>query len=114
MHCKKRENVFRCFLRAAKITTASSVFAVHCTALVAEKVAGVAGEIGWCQLVKDEVLEAVKQFQLAQGSNNEVMNVRNVRCRKIWTSATNYDKNANTMVNKVTSVWMAPSPSMGV
>ena len=48
------------------------------------------------------MLEAVKQFQLAQRSNKGVMKVRKSRCRKIWAAATNYNMDANTMVIKVT------------
>ena len=48
------------------------------------------------------MLEAVKQFQLAQRSNKGVMKVRNLRCRKIWAAATDYNMDANTMVIKVT------------
>ena len=48
------------------------------------------------------MLEAVKQFQLGQRSNKGVMKVRNLRYRKIWAGATNYNMDANTMVIKVT------------
>ena len=79
----------------------------HGKGVGAEKGAGkgvgdVAGEIEWFLPAKEEVLETVKQFQLAQWSNKEVMKVRNIRCRKIWATATNYNMDANTMVLKVT------------
>ena len=37
-----------------------------------------------------------------RGLDKGVMKVRNIRCRKIWSTATNYNMDANTMVIKVT------------
>ena len=73
---------------------------------VGKGVGDVAGEIEQCIPAEKEVLEAVKQFQLAQRSNKGVMKVRKSRCRKIWAAATNYNMDANTMVIKVTPTRM--------
>ena len=56
-----------------------------------KRVGEVAGEIEWCLPAKEEVLEAVKKFQLSKWSNKGGLKVRKSRCRKKGAAPLDYD-----------------------